>query len=197
MTSLYGNSARTGTMRGTNTGKMGGYNVGRINRFSPEQMELFQNMFSNVSPESYTGRLAAGDESLFGEMEAPSLRQFSALQGNLASRFSGMGAGARRSSGFQNVSNQAASELAQDLQSRRQDLQRQAIKDLMSMSSDILGQRPFEEFLMEPQKKKSFLQKILGGVLPIGGALIGGAFGGPSGAAIGGRIGSAGAQAFY
>lgn len=197
MSSLYGNSARTGAMRSTSSGKIGGYNVGRTNNFTPEQMDLFQSLFSHVSPESYTGRLATGDESLFGEMEAPALRQFSALQGNLASRFSGMGAGARKSSGFQNVSNQAASEFAQDLQSRRQDLQRQAIKDLMGMSSEILGQRPFEEFLMEPKQKKSFLQKILGGILPIGGSLIGGAFGGPSGAALGGRIGSAGAQAFY
>ena len=54
-------------------------------------------------------------------MEAPALKQFSGLQGNLASRFSGMGSGARRSSGFQNTSNQAASDFAQQLQANKQD----------------------------------------------------------------------------
>ena len=196
MSSLFGASPRSGSMQPTNTGKVGGYNVGRMNRFTPEQMQLFQSMFSHVSPDSFTGKLAQGDESTFNEIEAPALRQFGALQGNLASRFSGMGSGARRSSGFQNTINQAGSDFAQDLQSRRQGLQRQALQDLFGMSNDLLRQEPFEQFLMEPKQKKSFLQKLLGGGLPIAGSLLGGAFGGPAGAALGGRIGSAGAQAF-
>jgi hypothetical protein len=124
-------------------------------------MQLFQQLFSHVGPESYLSRLAQGDEEAFGETEAPALRQFGALQGNLASRFSGMGGlGARKSSGFQNTANAAASDFAQDLQGKRQGLQQQAIKDLMGLSSNLLGQRPFEQFLTE--KKPSFLQSILG-----------------------------------
>jgi len=83
-------------------------------------------------------------------MEAPALRQFSGLQSNLASRFSGMGGlGARRSSGFQNTMNSAASNFAQELQANRQNLQRQALQDLMGFSNSLLGQRPQENVLVE------------------------------------------------
>lgn len=186
MSSMYGSRPPTG--------KVAGYKVGQLQQFTPEQMQLFQSLFGHLSPDSNLSRLASGDQSLFGEMEAPALRQFSELQGNLASRFSGMGMGARRSSGFQNTSNQAASSFAQDLQSRRQELQRQALMDLMGLSNTLLGQRPYEQFLYE--KKKPFWQQLLGGGLPIAGAAIGGAFGGPAGAMVGGQIGSTAGQAF-
>lgn len=164
-----------------------GYKKSTIQNFTPEQMQLFQSLFSHVGPESYLSRLAGGDQSLFGEMEEPALRQFSELQGNLASRFSGMGTGARRSSGFQNTMNAAASIFAQDLQSQRQALQRQAIQDLMGMSGDLLSQKPYEQFLMPKQEKKS---SGWGGLL--GGALggVGGFFtGGPGGALAGAKLG--------
>lgn len=144
----------------------GGYKQGQMNNFTPEQMNLFQSLFSQVSPDSYTGRLANGDQGLFDEMEAPALRQFNQMQGNLASRFSfGGGQGSlsgRRSSGFQNASNAQASNFAEQLQGNRQGLQRQAIQDLMSMSQSLLGQKPYENYLVEP--KKNFLQQLLGGV---------------------------------
>lgn len=91
---------------------------------------------------------------------------------------------------------QAASNFAQDLQSRRQELQRNAIRDLMSMSSELLGQRPYENFLIEPKQKQSFWQKLIGGGAPIVGAAAGGFFGGPAGAALGGQLGSAFGSAF-
>lgn len=145
-----------------------GYKAGRLQQFTPEQMQLFQSLFSHLGPDSYLSRLAGGDQGLFEEMERPALKQFSGLQGNLASRFSGMGMGARRSSGFQNTANQASSDFAQDLQSRRQQLQMQAIQELMGLSSNLLGQRPSENFLTP--KKPSFLEQILGG----GGQFLGG-----------------------
>jgi hypothetical protein len=155
MSSMYG---ATGASAGNKIPK--GYQLGRIQNFTPEMMDLFKRMFSNVGPESYTSRLAQGDESLFEEMEAPAMKQFAGLQGNLASRFSGMGMGARRSSGFQNTANQASSDFAQQLQSRRQELQRGAIKDLHGMSTDLLSQRPYDQFLT---KKPDFMSQILGG----------------------------------
>ncbi len=167
MNSLYGGKGPTGMGAGNQIPK--GYDLSRIQNFTPEQMQLFQQLFSHVSPNSFTSRLASGDQDIFNQIEAPALRQFSGLQGNLASRFSGMGSsGGRRSSGFQNTMNQAGSDFAQDLQSRRQGLQSQAIKDLMGMSSDLLGQRPYEQF-MQP-KKKSFWEQLLGG----GGNALGG-----------------------
>jgi len=192
MSSMYGNQG----MRPPK-GNLGGYQAGQLSNFTPEMMELFKSLFSHLSPDSYTGRLAKGDQSLFQEMEAPALRQFAGLQGNIASRFSGMGTGGRHSSGFQNTATAAGSNFAQDLQSRRQDLQRQAVQDLMGLSSNLLSQRPYENFLIEPHNKKNFLEKILGGLLPLGGAALGGAFGGLPGAAIGGRAGSAAGQAFF
>lgn len=139
----------------SNTGSMKekipeGYTKGSLQQFTPEQMQLFQQMFGNVGPDSYLSKLAGGDQNTFDQMEAPALRQFSELQGGLASRFSGMGGlGARKSSGFQNTANSAASNFAQQLQSQRQSIQQQAIKDLHGLSSDLLGQRPFENTLQE------------------------------------------------
>jgi ABC-type transporter MlaC component len=176
------------------TGSVAGHKVFNKQNFSPEQMQLFQRMFEQVSPQSYTSRLASGDQSLFNEMEAPAMNQFNALQGNVASRFSfGGGPGSlssRNSSGFQNTMTAANQNFSQQLQSQRQALQRQAIQDLMSMSSDILGQRPQEQFLVRPEEKRSFMERLLGGLFPIAGSGIGGAFGGPSGALLGGKIGS-------
>ena len=139
-----------------------GSKIGQIQQFTPEQMQLFQSLFGHVGPGSYLSRLAGGDQGLFEEMGAPALRQFSGIQGQLASRFSGLGTGARHSSGFQNTATSAASDFAQDLQSRRQDLQRQALMDMMGISSNLLGQRPQEQFLYE--KKKPFWQQLLGGL---------------------------------
>jgi hypothetical protein len=184
----------TGAMAGQKLA--GGFKQGQMPNFTPEQMQLFQSLFSQVSPDSYTSRLAGGDQSLFNEIEAPALRQFSGLQGNIASRFSGMGMGARKSSGFQNYMGQQASDFAQDLQSRRQSLQQNAIKELMGMSSDLLGQRPNENYRIEPNKRKSFWQQLIGGGAPIIGAAAGGFFGGPAGAAAGGQLGSAFGNAF-
>ena len=197
MSSLVGRTGLQGS-----TGQMQeripkGYQKGSINQFTPEQMQLFQQMFGSVSPDSFTSRLAMGDQEAFNQAEAPALRQFNELQGNIASRFSGMGAGARRSSGFQNTINSAASNFAQDLQARRLGLQQQAIRDLHGMSQDLLGQRPQENFLIEKNRRKSFLEKVLGGAAPIAGAAIGGYFGGPAGAEVGSAAGSAFSNAIF
>lgn len=179
MSSMYGS---TGAVNKDNVPT--GYKKGSTANFTPEMMKLFQQMFSHVGPDSYTARLAGGDESLFAEMEAPALRQFSGVQGNLASRFSGMGSGARKSSGFQNTINQAGSDFAQDLQSRRQGLQRQAISDLMGMSNQLLGQRPYENYLV-PRQNSAWQEAGIGAATGFGqavGAGITGGFGGFGGA---------------
>lgn len=155
-----------------------------FNKFSPEQMQLFQQLFSNVGPESYLSRLAGGDEQIFNEIEAPAMKQFSGLQGNLASRFSGMGMGARRSSGFQNTANQSAQDFASQLQSQRQSLQQQAIQDLMGLSNSLLQQEPYG--FVQKKKKSSGWGGALGGLT--GGAL-GFLSGGPGSALTGAQLG--------
>jgi len=162
-----------------------GYKAGALNNFTPEQMKLFQEMFSNVGGDSYLSKLAGGDQETFNQIEAPALQQFSELQGGLASRFSGMGGqGARKSSGFKNTMNSAASNFAQQLQSQRQGLQSQALKELMGYSNELLNQRPQEKFLVQkpPSAWGSILGKLAGGVP---GAISGYAEGGWGGAAKG------------
>lgn len=139
-----------------------GYKQVTTPTFSPEQTQLFQQLFGQVSPGSQLSRLAGGDQSRFQELEAPALRQFGQLQGGIASRFSGAGMGARRGSGFQNAQNTAAQEFAQNLQSQRLGLQQDALKDLMNMSNLLLGQRTFENtFVPKKQKKQSFWKQLL------------------------------------
>lgn len=153
---------------GTATGLKGtGYQAGQLQQFTPEQLDLFKRLFGQVGPDSQLAQLAGGDQGAFEQLEKPALRQFNELQGGLASRFSGAGGlGARNSSGFQNASSSAASNFAQELQSNRLGLQRQAQQDLFSMSNDLLNQRPYENFLLEKaQKDPSFLERIFGSLL--------------------------------
>lgn len=161
-----------------------GYKMGQVQNFDKRQMGLYKQSFGQVAPNSYLSRLAGGDQSMYDEMEAPALRQFAGMQGNMASRFSGMGMGGRHSSGFQNTMNQAGSDFAQDLAAKRMDYRRQAIQDLMGFSSDLLGQRPSERFMVEKAPKEpSMLGKIAGGVARGGAVLAGTYFGGPTGGA--------------
>jgi hypothetical protein len=188
MTSMYGNMGMGQTNRPTgmqqNSGFQGpagnnlrgnaagnfskdkipkGYELGQLQQFTPEQMQLFQQLFSHLGPDSFLSQIAGGDQSGFEEMEAPAMRQFEGLIGQNASRFSGQGMGSRRGSAFQNSTNQITSDFAQDLASRRQSFQRQAIQDLMGYSNQLLGQRPQEKFLKE--KPQSFGQQIFGSLM--------------------------------
>ncbi len=150
--SMYGGKGPTGNWGGDKTPK--GYKTAQLQQFTPEQMELFQNNFSHLGPDSYLSKLAGGDQSQFDEMEAPALRQFNELQGGLASRFSqGFGGknalSSRKSSGFQNATTAASSNFAQDLASKRNDYRQQAINDLMGLSNSLLNQRPYDRSLVE------------------------------------------------
>lgn len=147
----YGMASPTGqSQRGNSTGNFKekrphGYQKFSMANFTPEMMDKFMEWMQLTNPEGDLSRLAHGDEEYFNQIEAPALKQFSALQGNLASRFSGQGMGARHSSGFQNTVGQAGSDFAQQLQANRQGLQRQAQQDLSSMYSNLLGQKPYDQ----------------------------------------------------
>jgi hypothetical protein len=141
-----------------------GFERGQLQQFTPEQMGLFQSLFSHLQPGGFLSKLAGGDQGTFDQLEAPALRQLGALQGGLSSRFSGLGTGARHSSGHALAQGQLASDFAQDLQSQRMGLQRQALQDLMMSSNQLLNQRPYDQFLTE--KKKPFWKELLsGGIL--------------------------------
>jgi hypothetical protein len=159
-----------------------GYSQYALNNYDPQQYELYQQGFEHVSPDSYTSQLARGEPGAFEQEEAPALRQFNELQGNIASRFSGQGMGARKSSGFQNTMSSAAQDFAGQLQANRQQLRRQAIQDLLGMSETMLNRRPQEKGLLQKGSNGGWGEFFgnLAGSLPgmltgdIGGALKGG-----------------------
>jgi len=165
--------------------------IRQMQNFTPEQMELQRMGEERVGPNSNTARMAAGDESIFNQMEAPALRQFSQLQGNTASRFSSLGGqgslSSRGSSGFQNEMNQAGSNFAQDLQSRRQELTRQATMDLHNMSQGLLSNRPYERWVDEQKPDQGWDWGGTAGA--VGGGIAGFFAGGPPGAVAGAGTG--------
>lgn len=170
-----------------------GYKQFQVQKFTPEQMQQYQQLFGQVSPDSYLAKLAGGDQSAYEEMEAPAMRQFSALQGNISSRFSGMGTGGRKSSGFQNTMNTAANEFAQDLAGKRMEHRRNALMDLMNYSNMLMGQQPYETGLVQKPQQQSALNAFAGGVGgAIPGAVTGFLAGGPPGAAAGAATGAYG-----
>lgn len=130
-----------------------GYSKSSLQQFTPEQMELFQQMIQLLGPDSFLARLAGGgDEELFNEIEAPAKREFASTLGGIGSRYSGMGMGAQKSSAFQHENTSAAQNFAQELASQRQGLSRQAMQDLMSYSQSMMNQKPFENMLVEKAK---------------------------------------------
>ena len=149
--------------------------IRQIPQMTPEQMQIFSQMQGMVGPDSFLAKLAGGDPEMFAQLEAPALRQFTGIQGNLASKFSGMGLGARHSSGFGNEMSGAAQDFASQLQSQRLGLQNQAVGDMMNYINMILGQKPYAT-VIEPKQQKT------GGW---GGAMTGAMSGAGTGAALG------------
>lgn len=183
-----------------------GYAAGSLQQYTPGQMDLHNQQFGLVGPESQLYQQAQGNDAGFSSYEDYANRQFQNFSGQNASRFSGAsgfgnfgsgGMSARRGSGFQNQQTQGAEDFASQLAMQRQGLQRQALQDLMGMSNTILRQQPNQNYLVRKQpEEQSFWSKIAGAGLPIAGGAIGGAFGGPAGAAVGSQLGGALAQGF-
>lgn len=154
---------------GMNSGLKGtGYKQVTTQLQDPSQRNLSQMLYQALQSGGFQkglgdlGSLAGGDQSKFQELESPALRQFGALQGNLASRFSGMGgSGSRNSSGFQNTLGEAGVDLAERLQGQRLGLHQSAIQQLLGLSESLLGRPTFQSGFVP--KKKSFWQEILGG----------------------------------
>lgn len=155
-----------GMQTGATQGLKGtGYRQASLSNWTPEQFQMFQQAQGLLGPGSQLSQLASGDPSIFAQLEAPAMTQFGQLQGNIASRFSGMGGmGARKSGGFQNALSGAATDLSERLQSQRMGLQHQAIQELLGGYNSMLQQRPYENMLLE--KKKPFWQQLLLGLVP-------------------------------
>ena len=137
----------------------------------PMQQRIMELLGSGSIPglQSSLGHLSqmasGGNEDFWKQLEAPAMRQFGQLQGQLASRFSGLGTGARRSSGFQNAMGGAATDLAERLQSQRLGFQNQAIQQLLGLSNSLLG-RDTQAFI--PQQKPFWQELLAAGAQGVG-----------------------------
>lgn len=146
---------------------MANMKIQQVPLMTGEQQNLMKRSIGGFGPGyerglGITSDIAGGSPEYFEQLEAPALRQFSQLQGQLGHRFSGMGTGARRSSGFGLASSSAAQQLAESLQSQRLGLQRQAMQDLMGFASSLLGQRSFENIAQ--QRKPSTGSQFMSGI---------------------------------
>lgn len=130
----------------------------QVNRFTPEQWNLFRSMMPFLEEGSSLYQQAMGEPGAFEEIEAPARKQFGQMQSNIANRYSGMGIGGRTSSGFGQEQNAAAQQFAESLQAKRQGLSRQALQDLATMAQMLMGQEPYGYMEEEP----SFWKSILG-----------------------------------
>lgn len=143
-------TAPTGGAAGSQS--ISGHKLKSIPNFTPQQMQLFQSLLGGVGGGANAGlgflsKLAGGDESAFEQMEAPAYASFNKTLGQLGSRFSQFGA--QDSSAFQNALSGAGSDLAQQLQGQRSQLQSDAISKLLGFSGQLLGQKPYENVLQK------------------------------------------------
>lgn len=176
-------------MRGT------GHSLISQNRYGPDFSQLHGNLSQAIGP-GLTGGLsqlaaqASGSPEAFAALEAPAMRDFQSGLGQIASRFSGMGTGARRSSGFGHATNAATQDFAERLQSQRLGFQQSAMQQLMQMYGLLSGTDLQDTWMMENAPKKPSWWKQAAGIgLPLAGGALGGMFGGPMGAALGANLG--------
>jgi len=135
--------------------------------FSPEQQGLLGQMVGGLGGEG--GPLAGGLQNLQqmlaggGEaFEAPAMRQFQEqIVPGIAERFSGMGAGAQRSSAFGQQLGQAGAGLAENLAMQREGLKSQGLQQLMGMLGMGM-QSPFN--YMQIPGTQGGLGQLLGGL---------------------------------
>jgi len=162
-------SAPSGAMSGVGTPS--GYNLKQIPNFTPEMMNIYQQLTGAAGPGAqeglgYLSRLAGGDEGAFADREKSAFTNFDKLTGQLASRFSGVGA--RDSSAFQNAITGAAGNLAQDLSSQRGEIQENAIDKLMNQINKLMGISPYENVLQPKKNNNSnaMMMDLVGKLLP-------------------------------
>lgn len=162
--------------------KVSGYKNVQMPQYTPQQMQFFQKLMGGVGggldqSMNYLQQMAAGDESMFEQMEKPAYTAFDKMLGQIGSRYSGMGA--RDSSAYENAMAGAGAEMAENLQAKRAQMQQSAIEKLLGMSESLLGQRPYENMLLQKPQKQGFdwgavagataphiLKMLFGGVFP-------------------------------
>jgi hypothetical protein len=143
-----------------------GIQTQQVPNFSPQQMKLFRKLLGNINNGGgleaglgRLGRLAAGSQEGFEELEKPAYADFQKQLGQIGTRFSGLGA--QGSSAFQNATSGAATDLTERLQAARMGIQNNALQALLGQSNQLLGQRPFNTVYQQPDQGFDW-QSLLG-----------------------------------
>lgn len=145
-----------------------------------QQSPLYQ------SGSNYLQQLLSGSPESTAAFEAPAMRQFNEqIVPALAERFAGLGAGAQKSSAFQQALGSAGADLSERLASLRAQLQSSAIPQALGYA-----QQPVSNFQSSSQlglgtqsfgytpKQQPFWQQLLAGLAPAIGQAAGFKFGG-------------------
>lgn len=135
-----------------------GYQLRNTPLLTSEQFQLFNNMLQGlgINPQrglQSLGKLAAGDAAAYEQIEAPAYRSFDKLLGQISSRYAGQNA--IGSSAYENAMSGAGAELAENLAANRYNIQQNALQQLLGQSQNLLGQRLFENQLIQKGPSKS------------------------------------------
>jgi hypothetical protein len=154
-----------------------GYKAIQTSTKTPGQLDYYNKIMGGIGQgtdaalQGLTSQALGGNEDYWKQLEAPAKRQFQEQQGQIASRFSGMGSGGRNSSGHQNAQSGASVDFAERLGAQRLGLQKQAWEQLLGMGTHLFDQNLFETSII-PKKKKwweSGLEALSGGLGTLGG----------------------------
>ena len=117
--------------------------------------------------------IAAGDQDLFGQLEAPAMRQFQQqIAPGIANRYTG--AGMKGSSGFENALSSAGSNLAENLQGQRMKYQMSAMDRVMHLMEMLTGMKT-EQTGLSANSKGTDWGALTTSALQLGAAFIPGA----------------------
>lgn len=167
----------------------------RISTLTPEQQPLLsQAIRAGMNPGAggafgasadYYRDLLDNDSQTLAMLSAPEMRQFrEQILPNISEQFAGMGSGGLSSSGFQNASTAAGTDLGERLAAIRANLRAQGAAGLQNIGQIGLGN--FSQDVMTEPGTPGLLSQFA----PAIGMGLGAAIGGPVGASIGSGIGT-------
>ena len=145
-----------------------GYKAHQIQNYTPQAMKFYEDYMDKIGGGAMKGadyytKIAAGDQSVFDEIEKPAYNAYEKQIGALGNRFSHLGA--LDSNYFENATAGAGRELQENLASKRTELRQKAIDTLMNQSSALLDKKPFET-VYEKEKDPNEWMNVLSSMGP-------------------------------
>lgn len=136
-----------------------GYSPSIVPKYTPEQNNFISSLLQQMQGGSasalqHLSAMAAGSPETFAGQEAQAMNFFkNKLAPNIRQQYAHQGM--LGSSAFQGALSQAGSDLSQSLYNQRQDLQAQAIRDLLGLSTQLGTHQTYDFGLAQkPQKDR-------------------------------------------